>query len=47
MEEKKIGEIKAELKNTADVDLPKFINTNKLDERAGVVAVVEAMGSSL
>lgn len=42
MEEKKIGQIKAELKNTADIDLPAFIEAYESDLRAGVVAVVDS-----
>ena len=41
MEEKKIGVIKEELKNTPDEALAGFINTYESDERSGVVKLVE------
>lgn len=41
MEEKKIGVIKDELKNTSDEALEAFITTYETDERAGVVKLVE------
>jgi len=41
MEEKKIGVIKEELKNTLDVELSGFISTYEADVRGGVVKLVE------
>lgn len=41
MEEKKIGEIREELKAAEDTMLPHFIENYKADRRAGVVKVVE------
>ena len=41
MEEKKIGIIKEELKNTPDEALAGFISTYEADERSGVVKLVE------
>ena len=41
MEEKKIGVIKEELKNTPDEALEGFIHTYEEDERSGVVKLVE------
>lgn len=41
MEEKKIGEIKEELKAADDTMLPHFIENYKTDRRAGVVKMVE------
>ena len=41
MEEKKIGVIKEELKNTADTELTEFIAMYKSDERSGVIKIVE------
>ena len=41
MEEKKIGVIKEELKNTSDEELTGFISTYESDERSGVVKLVE------
>lgn len=41
MEEKKIGIIKEELKNTPDEELAGFINEYETDERGGVVKLVE------
>ena len=39
--EKKISEIKAELKNLSDDNLSCFIGEYEKDERAGVCAIVE------
>ena len=39
--EKKIGEIKEELKAAEDTMLPCFIETYEKDERSGVVKLVE------
>ena len=39
--EKKISEIKAELKNTSEKELSRFIAEYELDKRAGVITVVE------
>ena len=41
MAEKKIGEIKEELKAVDDEKLPSFIETYEKDERSGVVKIVE------
>lgn len=41
MEEKKIGIIKEELKNTPDEELAGFISTYEADERGGVIKLVE------
>ena len=41
MEEKKIGQIKDELKAVADCKLPSFIEKYEADERPGVVKLVE------
>lgn len=41
MEEKKIGQIKEELKATIDRELPAFIEAYQTDERSGVVKLVE------
>ncbi len=41
MEEKKIGVIKEELKNTPDEELAGFISTYEADERGGVAKLVE------
>lgn len=41
MEEKKIGEIREELKAAEDTMLPHFIENYKTDRRAGVVKIVE------
>ena len=41
MEEKKIGIIKEELKNTPDEELAGFISTYETDERGGVIKLVE------
>ena len=41
MEEKKIGEIKEELRAAEDTMLPHFIESYKADRRAGVVKIVE------
>lgn len=41
MEEKKIGQIKEELKATTDRELPAFIEAYQTDERSGVVKLVE------
>lgn len=41
MEEKKIGVIKEELKAAEDIMLPSFIEAYQMDERAGVVKLVE------
>lgn len=41
MEEKKIGIIKEELKNTPDEALKDFIAAYENDERAGVIKIVE------
>ncbi len=41
MEEKKIGIIKAELKEILDEDLPKFIQIYEMDTRTGVIKLVE------
>ena len=41
MEEKKIGIIKEELKNTPDEELDSFISAYEADERGGVVKLVE------
>ncbi len=41
MEEKKIGQIKEELKETAEKELPAFIEAYETDERPGVKKLVE------
>lgn len=41
MEEKKIGQIKEELKETVDRELPSFIEAYQADERSGVIKLVE------
>lgn len=41
MEEKKIGQIKEELKETVDRELPSFIEVYQADERSGVIKLVE------
>ena len=41
MTEKKIGEIREELRAVSDRELPSFIETYKTDERGGVVKLVE------
>lgn len=41
MTEKKIGEIREELRAVSDRELPSFIETYKADERGGVVKLVE------
>ena len=41
MAEKKIGEIREELKAVDDEKLPSFIETYEKDERSGVVKIVE------
>ena len=41
MEEKKIGIIKEELKNTPDEEMAGFISTYEADERGGVIKLVE------
>ena len=41
MTEKKIGEIREELKAVDDEKLPSFIETYEKDERSGVVKIVE------
>ena len=41
MEEKKIGQIKEELKETADSKLPSFIENYQADERSGVQKLIE------
>ena len=41
MAEKKIGEIKEELKAVDDEKLPSFIEAYEKDERSGVVKIVE------
>lgn len=47
MTEKKIGEIREELKAVSDRELPSFIETYKADERGGVVKLVEQAGKRL
>lgn len=47
MAEKKIGEIREELKAVSDSELPSFIETYKADERGGVVKLVEQAGKRL
>ena len=44
MTEKKIGEIREELRAASDRELPSFIETYKADERGGVVKLVEQAG---
>lgn len=41
MEEKKIGQIKEELKGTTEKELSSFIESYKADERSGVIKLVE------
>lgn len=47
MTEKKIGEIREELRAVSDRELPSFIETYKADERGGVVKLVEQAGKRL
>lgn len=47
MTEKKIGEIREELRAASDRELPSFIETYKADERGGVVKLVEQAGKRL
>ena len=47
MTEKKIGEIREELRAVSDRKLPSFIETYKADERGGVVKLVEQAGKRL
>lgn len=47
MTEKKIGEIREELRAVSDRELPSFIETYKADERSGVVKLVEQAGKRL
>ena len=47
MTEKKIGEIREELRAVSDRELPSFIETYKADERGGVVKLVEQAGKLL
>lgn len=47
MTEKKIGEIREELRTVSDRELPSFIETYKADERGGVVKLVEQAGKRL
>ena len=47
MTEKKIGEIREELRAANDRELPSFIETYKADERGGVVKLVEQAGKRL
>ena len=47
MIEKKIGEIREELRAASDRELPSFIETYKADERGGVVKLVEQAGKRL
>ena len=47
MTEKKIGEIREELRAVSDRELPSFIETYKADERGGVAKLVEQAGKRL
>ena len=47
MTEKKIGEIREELRAVSDRELPSFIETYKADESGGVVKLVEQAGKRL
>ena len=47
MTEKKIGEIREELRAVSDRELPSFIETYEADERGGVVKLVEQAGKRL